>query len=65
MEDVAEPTSNTGKPLYGVKVAIRDENQKELPANRIGSIWLAGETIMMGYYNAPEVTQHAFSEWLV
>lgn len=57
MEDVTEPTSNTGRPLYGVKVAIRDENQKELPENQIGSIWLAGDTIMLGYYQAPEVTK--------
>ncbi len=57
MEDVTEPTSNTGRPLYNVKVAIRDENQKVLPENNIGSIWLAGDTIMMGYYQAPEATK--------
>ena len=62
MEDVAEPTSCTGKPLVGVECAIKDETWNTLPANEIGQLWLKGDTIMLGYYNAPEINKEAFKD---
>jgi long-chain acyl-CoA synthetase len=62
MDDVAETTSNAGKPLYGVSVAIRDEENHDLAPNHIGLIWLKGDTIMLGYYQAPEVTKACFRD---
>ena len=62
MEDVAEPTSCVGKPVIGVQCAIKDEAWIDLPANQIGQLWLKGDTIMLGYYNAPEVNKEAFKD---
>lgn len=62
MEDVAEPTSNAGKPLYGIKVEIRAKDDTVLAPNTIGMIWLKSDTIMLGYYNAPEITRDAFKD---
>lgn len=62
MDDVAEPTSNTGRPLYGVQVAVRDEDNNDLDNNNIGIIWLKGDTIMLGYYQAPEATRNCFKD---
>lgn len=62
MEDVAEPTSCTGIPLVGIECAIKDEGWTDLPANEIGQLWLKGATIMLGYYNAPEINKEVFKE---
>jgi long-chain acyl-CoA synthetase len=62
MEDVTEPTSNAGRPLYGLQVAIRDAENKDLPCNQVGLIWLKGDTIMLGYYHAPEATKVCFND---
>jgi acyl-CoA synthetase (AMP-forming)/AMP-acid ligase II len=62
MEDIAEPTSCTGAPLVGLQCAIKDESWTTLPANTIGQLWLKGDTIMLGYYNAPEINKEAFKD---
>jgi long-chain acyl-CoA synthetase len=64
MEDVAEPTNCTGKPLVGVHCAIKDDNWNTLPEKHIGQIWIKGDNIMLGYYNAPDVNKTVFKdEW--
>lgn len=55
LSDVRRPGS-IGKPLPGVKVAIVDENGKELETNEVGEIVVRGPNVMQGYYNAPELT---------
>ncbi len=60
MEDVAEPTNGTGTPLVGVECAIKDESWNDLPTRQIGQLWLKGDTIMLGYYNAPDINKEAF-----
>jgi long-chain acyl-CoA synthetase len=62
MEDVAEPTNCTGKPLVGVHCAIKDDSWNTLPVNNIGQIWIKGDNIMLGYYNAPEVNEAVFKD---
>ncbi|HBY05634.1 MAG: Long-chain fatty-acid-CoA ligase [candidate division TM6 bacterium GW2011_GWE2_42_60] len=48
-----------GVPLYGITVAIRDTNAQ------IGTIWVQGDNLMLGYYNAPEATQKVLVDgWL-
>ncbi len=64
VSDVRRPGS-IGKPLPGIKVAIVDENGKELGTNEVGEITVRGPNIMQGYYNAPELTAQTFrGGWL-
>ena len=62
MEDVTEPTSCTGKPVVDLQCEIKDEDWHALPANTIGQLWLKGDTIMLGYYNAPEINKECFKD---
>lgn len=65
LEDVSEPTNNVGEPLYGIRVQIRDEAGAVLPQGSIGAIWLAGDNIMLGYYNEPVETAKVLVDgWL-
>lgn len=57
LEDVIEPTNNVGNPVVGVECAIRDEQNNDLPRGAIGQLWVRGDNVMLGYYNAPEVTE--------
>jgi len=57
LEDEAMPTSNVGRPLEGIACSVRDEAGKEVPHGQIGQLWVKGDNVMLGYYNAPEMTQ--------
>lgn len=56
LDDETVPTNNVGRPCYGVHVEVRDAHGAVLPQGHIGEFWFAGDNIMMGYYNAPEMT---------
>ncbi len=43
--------NSIGKPLYGIKMEVWDDDKHPLPANTIGEIAVAGSTLMEGYYN--------------
>lgn len=54
-----------GETLQGIACQIRDEHGAALPANAIGALWIKGDNIMMGYYNAPDATAHVLQHgWL-
>lgn len=55
-EDVAQLTSTLGKPVRDVAVEIRDEQGNPVPQGEIGELWVKGDNVMLGYYNAPEET---------
>lgn len=50
------PTHCVGRPLSGIDLSIRIDNQP-VADGIIGSIWVRGKNIMLGYYNAPEATR--------
>lgn len=55
-----------GKPLPGFEVEIRDEQDRVLPARRVGRIFLRSRSVMQGYYNLPEISAEVLSQddWL-
>ena len=56
LDEETVPASNVGAPLVGIKCAIRDDQGNDLPQGSIGVLWVKGDNIMLGYYNAPEAT---------
>ncbi len=55
-DDVAQLTNTLGLPAVGIEIEIRDEKGNALPKNQIGELWVKGDNIMLGYYNAQEET---------
>ncbi len=45
-----------GRPMPGIEVKIVDEQGREVPRGQVGELLCRGENIMMGYYQAPEMT---------
>ena len=55
-----------GKPLPEYEVEIRDDEGQMLPDRRSGTIFVRGNSVMSGYFNAPEETAATLSKdgWL-
>jgi long-chain acyl-CoA synthetase len=47
---------SVGKPLYGIKISIKDENDNPLPKNSVGELCVQADSVMKGYWNRPEET---------
>lgn len=55
-DDIMTPANAVGRPLAGITCAFKDEEGNDVPNGHIGELWLTGDNIMLGYYNAPEIT---------
>ncbi len=65
LDDVTTPVGCVGKALPGITCAIKDERGATLPVGEIGTLWVSGDNLMKGYYNAPEATAHIIEQgWL-
>jgi len=63
MEDEIVPTNTIGLPLIGVSCSIRDEvSGQEVAHGQIGELWVRGDNVMLGYYNAPEATSKVLQD---
>ncbi len=62
LDDHTQPTSSIGKPLPAIQYVVRDEKGTDLPQGEIGVLWLSGDNIMKGYYNAPEATAEVLKD---
>lgn len=65
LDDYTQQTNTVGRPFIGIDCQIRDENGPLLTHSEIGELWVKGENIMLGYYNAPQATQNIIKDgWL-
>ena len=62
---VNKPTG-VGRPIPGVRVEIRSDDNNPLPVGQTGDICVAGENVMRGYFRNPEATAQTIDEngWL-
>ncbi len=52
-----------GRPLPGVEVKIVDAERRELPPGEVGELACRGDSVMMGYYRAPEKSAEVMDEY--
>lgn len=58
-------TNNVGKPVIGIDIQIRDDIDRVLEKNRIGTLWIKGPNIMKEYYQEEEATSEVLQNgWL-
>jgi fatty-acyl-CoA synthase len=56
---------SVGRPVPGFRLRIVDETGLELPAGRVGRVWIQGPSLMEGYLDDPEATARALCDgWL-
>ncbi len=64
-ENESLATHYVGYPLNGVQCDIRDDAGNSLSRNNIGTLWVKGDNIMMGYYKSQEETDKVLVDgWL-
>ena len=51
-----------GQPMPGMEIKIVDEQRRELPPGQVGELACRGESVMLGYYRAPEKTAQVVDE---
>jgi acyl-CoA synthetase (AMP-forming)/AMP-acid ligase II len=55
-------TEVAGRPIWGLEVAIVDDDGQEVPTGEPGEIWCRGPLVCDGYYNNPEANAAAFRD---
>jgi fatty-acyl-CoA synthase len=56
---------SVGRPVPGFRLAVRGPAGEELPAGRVGRIWVAGPSLLDGYLNDPAATAQVLRDgWL-
>ncbi|MBQ3003400.1 MAG: acyl--CoA ligase [Clostridia bacterium] len=54
---------SVGKALHGITLSVRDENGKSLPCGEPGEVYIAGDTLMNGYYRDAGATARTLVEY--
>jgi long-chain acyl-CoA synthetase len=62
---VANPRSTGPVPTLVMDVDVRDDEQRSVPTNTSGEIWMKSPTMIRGYWRQPEATADSFvNGWL-
>jgi fatty-acyl-CoA synthase/long-chain acyl-CoA synthetase len=51
-----------GRPMPGVELKVVDEARKELPAGQVGELACRSDSVMLGYYRAPDMSAQVLDE---
>jgi fatty-acyl-CoA synthase len=63
LEDSDERQAGTvGRPMPGMEVKIVDEDRRQAPPGQVGELAVRSDSIMQGYYQAPEATAEILDE---
>ena len=57
-----EREKSCGRPAMGRQVVIRDRDGAALPVGEVGEVTIAGDNVMVGYWNKPEQTAQALRD---
>ena len=57
-----EFSGTIGLPLPGIRIAIKDDEGKDVATGTPGEICIAGPNVMIGYYKQPDETRAAFTD---
>lgn len=52
----AHQAETVGRPMPGIEVRIVDEQRREVPPGQVGELACRSDSLMLGYYRAPELT---------
>ena len=55
-------TETVGQPMPGMEVKIVDDQRRELPLGQVGELACRSDSVMLGYYQAPETTAQVIDE---
>ncbi len=61
-DSAARQAETVGRAMPGMEVRVVDEAHRPLPPGEVGELAVRGESRMLGYYGAPELTQEALDE---
>ncbi|MEV5598090.1 AMP-binding protein [Streptomyces sp. NPDC052496] len=63
--DRPEVLAGAGRPVPGMRVEVRDDEGRRLPAGQVGEVWMRGPSVMAGYLGHPLATAAAIRDgWL-
>lgn len=59
-EEIERHEDSVGRPVFGVEVAILDDDDGRLPAGGVGRLAYRGPGVAAGYHNDPDASAEAF-----
>jgi fatty-acyl-CoA synthase len=64
-EELDRHPGSVGRVTLGITLRIQDADGNPLPQGEVGEIWVAGGSVVSGYWNAPELTESLTSDgWM-
>lgn len=57
-----EGSHPVGRMVWGMEVAVRDEEGRRVPTGEVGEVCIRGDALMRGYWEDPEATREAMPD---